>query len=233
MKIILLNPDSGMTQEEFDIRCKILQKYCGKDVELTMECITESDISLDSVYEQVLAGPELVKRAIKAERDGYDAVVLYCFSDPALEACQEVLHIPVVGAGMAACHVASFVSRQSGLLLSEKRRIPEKMTYCQQKGFMPSQISKIFSVSMDGADVWTRRREVVEKMVKASLKMIEEYQVQAIIIGCLSYLDVAGDISAQIGIPVIDAAIAAVSLAESLVRQKLKISKISYPDPRT
>lgn len=231
MKIMLINPDSGMNEEDLKKRCNILSEYCGEDVELHMECITESNYCLDSMFEAVMISPEIVKRAIQAEKDGYDAIVLYCFSDPALEACQEVLTIPVVGAGMAACHVASFISRQSGLLLSEEKRIPEKMTYCQQKDFMPRTITAIDAVDLEGINVWDSRDKVIIKMQQASRKMMEKYGVQAIIIGCLSYLGIARDLSQKIGIPVIDAAIAGVSMAECLVRQKLSISKKSFPKP--
>ena len=49
--------------------------------------------------------------------------------------------------------------------------------------------------------------------------------------GCLSFLGLAEPLSRELGIPVIDPAIGAVSLAESLVRQGLATSKVAYPKP--
>lgn len=64
--------------------------------------------------------------AVRAESEGYDAVVLYCFSDPAVDACREVVSIPVVGGGQASCLLAPLVGRQAGLLLADTTRYAEK-----------------------------------------------------------------------------------------------------------
>lgn len=44
--------------------------------------------------------------AIQAERDGFDAIVIYCFSDVGLEACRENVRIPVIAPGETALAVA-------------------------------------------------------------------------------------------------------------------------------
>ena len=231
IRIKILNPDAGMTQADFALRCGILQEYVGPDVQLDMECITDSDLCLDSLYEAALIAPELIRRAMQAQADGYHAVVLYCFSDPALEACLEVLDIPVVGAGMAACQLVPFVSRQSGLLVMEPKRIPEKREYLTRRGYMPGDISAVHAVDMAGVNVWDSREQAIDRLCQGAQAMIEEQGVQAVILGCLSYLGVAGEMSERLGVPVIDAAVAGVSVAESLVRQGLRLSKKAYPRP--
>ena len=76
MKIMIINPDYGMTREELDLRLEILSGYVGPDTELFMECLTETEVYIDSAMDAVLAGPEIVKRAIRAEKEGFDAIVL-------------------------------------------------------------------------------------------------------------------------------------------------------------
>lgn len=51
---------------------------------------------LDCHTDEAFAAPELVKMAIQAEKDGYDAIVIYCFSDVGLEALRENVKIPVI-----------------------------------------------------------------------------------------------------------------------------------------
>lgn len=231
MKIMIINPDYGMTKEELDLRCSILSKYVGPDTELTMKCLTETRVCIDSALDVVLAGPEIVKIAMQAEKDGYDAVVLYCFSDPALEACREVLTIPVVGGAQASYLVSEMISRQSGILIPNKNRIPEKKIYRFRTGVVVDDVTTIRHVDLSGVDVWNEPEKTVDILVDAAKKMMEEDEIQTVLLGCLVFLGLAEKVSERIGIPVIDAAVAAVSLAESLVRQKLLTSKLAYARP--
>lgn len=231
MRIMIINPDYGMTREEMDLRCRILSGCTGKDVELSMECLTETKVYVDSAFDVVMAGPEIVKRAMQAEKDGYDAVVLYCFSDPALDACREALHIPVVGGGQASCLFSMMVGRQSGILITDKRRMSEKMAFRYQTGLMPDNIRSMHSVDLHDIDVWKERDKTVEALYEASKDLIDEDGVQVIILGCLSFLGLAEPLANLLHVPVIDSAKAAVSMAESLVRQGLFTSKAAYALP--
>lgn len=112
MKIFIINPDFGVTPEQMAVRCHLLSAHVGPDVELHMECLVENHIEIDSALDAALAAPEIIKMAVRAESEGYDAVVLYCFSDPAVDACREVVSIPVVGGGQASCLLAPLVGRQ-------------------------------------------------------------------------------------------------------------------------
>ena len=231
MKIMIINPDYGMTREEMDVRCEILSQFTGNDVELFMECLTETKVYVDSVFDVVMAGPEIVKRTMQAEKDGFDAVVIYCFSDPALDACREAVSIPVVGGGQASCLVSMMLGRQCGILITDKRRMSEKMAFRYQTGLMPDNISSIRSVDLQHIDVWEEREKTVEILLDASKKLIEEDQVSVIILGCLSFLGLAEPMAQTLQIPVIDSAKAAVSMAESLVRQRLFTIKNAYAFP--
>ncbi|MDD3396312.1 MAG: aspartate/glutamate racemase family protein, partial [Acidaminococcaceae bacterium] len=82
-----------------------------------------------------------------------------------------------------------------------------------------------------GMDMWQRRDEVLNLLQTTAQAMVEQQQVQVIILGCLSFLGLARPLAQLLGVPVIDPAIAAVSLAESLVRQGLYTSKKAYPLP--
>lgn len=231
MKIKLINPDSGMSEQELTARCTILQEYVGADVELSMVCPQGNNIELDSALDAALAGPELLRLVQQAEQEEYDAVVLYCFSDPVLAAARELVTIPVVGAGQAACLLAPVLGRQAGLLVAVQERIPEKKQFLLQTGVNPAIIPVTESINGRGMDMWQRRDEVLNLLQTTAQAMVEQQQVQVIILGCLSFLGLARPLAQILGVPVIDPAIAAVSLAESLVRQGFYTSKKAYPLP--
>ena len=59
---------------------------------------------------------QIVENAIRAEREGYDAVAISCFLDPGLEAARSMVDIPVVSSCETALLVSSAVGRALGLL---------------------------------------------------------------------------------------------------------------------
>ena len=201
MKILIINPDYGMTQEEMALRCRILEEYTAPDTQLAMVCPQNSGVELNSALDVVLAAPEIVQLAADGQNAGFDAVVLYCFSDPVIDACREALRIPVIGGAQSSCLAALNVCR----------------------------IGQIAAVNLNGISPWADRETTFKKLLACGQKMMRETHTEAIVLGCLSFLGLAEPLSRVLGIPVIDPAVAAVTTAESIVRQRLFTSKVSYP----
>lgn len=229
MKILIINPDYGMTQEEMALRCRILEEYTAPDTQLAMVCPQNSGVELNSALDVVLAAPEIVQLAADGQNAGFDAVVLYCFSDPVINACREALRIPVIGGAQASCLAALNVCRSFGVILADEARLPEKKLFLRTLGVSPERIGQIAAVNLNGISPWADRETTFKKLLACGQKMIRETHTEAIVLGCLSFLGLAEPLSRVLGIPVIDPAVAAVTTAESIVRQRLFTSKISYP----
>ncbi len=229
MKILIINPDYGMTQEEMALRCRILEEYTAPDTQLAMVCPQNSGVELNSALDVVLAAPEIVQLAADGQNAGFDAVVLYCFSDPVIDACREALRIPVIGGAQASCLAALNVCRSFGVILADEARLPEKKLFLRTLGVSPERIGQIAAVNLNGISPWADRETTFKKLLACGQKMMRETHTEAIVLGCLSFLGLAEPLSRVLGIPVIDPAIAAVTTAESIVRQRLFTSKVSYP----
>lgn len=229
MKILIINPDYGMTQEEMALRCRILEEYTAPDTQLAMVCPQSSGVELNSALDVVLAAPEIVQLAADGQNAGFDAVVLYCFSDPVIDACREALRIPVIGGAQASCLAALNVCRSFGVILADEARLPEKKLFLRTLGVSPERIGQIAAVNLNGISPWADREAAFKKLLACGQKMMRETHTEAIVLGCLSFLGLAEPLSRVLGIPVIDPAIAAVTTAESIVRQRLFTSKVSYP----
>lgn len=229
MKILIINPDYGMTQEEMALRCHILEEYTAPDTQLAMVCPQSSGVELNSALDIVLAAPEIVQLAADGQNAGFDAVVLYCFSDPVIDACREALHIPVIGGAQASCLAALNVCRSFGVILADEARLPEKKLFLRTLGVSPERIGQIAAVNLNGISPWADRETTFKKLLACGQKMMRETHTEAIVLGCLSFLGLAEPLSRVLGIPVIDPAVAAVTTAESIVRQRLFSSKVSYP----
>lgn len=229
MKILIINPDYGMTQEEMALRCRILEKYTAPDTQLAMVCPQSSGVELNSALDVVLAAPEIVQLAADGQNAGFDAVILYCFSDPVIDACREALRIPVIGGAQASCLAALNVCRSFGVILADEARLPEKKLFLRTLGVSPERIGQIAAVNLNGISPWADRETTFKKLLACGQKMMRETHTEAIVLGCLSFLGLAEPLSRVLGIPVIDPAVAAVTTAESIVRQRLFTSKVSYP----
>lgn len=229
MKILIINPDYGITQEEMALRCRILEEYTAPDTQLAMVCPQSSGVELNSALDVVLAAPEIVQLAADGQNAGFDAVVLYCFSDPVIDACREALRIPVIGGAQASCLAALNVCRSFGVILADEARLPEKKLFLHTLGVSPERIGQIAAVNLKGISPWADRETTFKKLLACGQKMMRETHTEAIVLGCLSFLGLAEPLSRVLGIPVIDPAVAAVTTAESIVRQRLFTSKVSYP----
>lgn len=229
MKILIINPDYGMTQEEIALRCRILEEYTAPDTQLAMVCPQNSGVELNSALDVVLAAPEIVQLAADGQNAGFDAIVLYCFSDPVIDACREALRIPVIGGAQASCLAALNVCRSFGVILADEARLPEKKLFLRTLGISPERIGQIAAVNLNGISPWADRETTFKKLLACGQKMMRETHTEAIVLGCLSFLGLAEPLSRVLGIPVIDPAVAAVTTAESIVRQRLFTSKVSYP----
>lgn len=220
MRIFIINPDYGMTREDMDSRCAMLQPYVGAGTTLHMECLTETKVEIDSAADVVLAGPEILAMAERAERDGYDAVVLYCFSDPAAEACRERLHIPVVGGAAAACAVAPILGRRGGVIVTNAARIPEKIHFLHDRGLPPAFLGAVEAAEL-AAPIWEDRAGALQAVIRCGEAMKKAHHIDVLLLGCLSFLGLAGPAEEALSIPVIDPAVSAVMLAEDLARRRL------------
>lgn len=229
MKILIINPDYGMTQEEMSLRCRILEEYTAPDTQLAMVCPQNSGVELNSALDVVLAAPEIVQLAADGQNAGFDAVVLYCFSDPVIDACREALRIPVIGGAQASCLAALNVCRSFGVILADEARLPEKKLFLRTLGVSPERIGQIAAVNLNGISPWADRETTFKKLLACGQKMMRDTHTETIVLGCLSFLGLAEPLSRVLGIPVIDPAVAAVTTAESILRQRLFTSKISYP----
>ncbi len=94
-----------------------------KDVEISVVNLDRGPASIESIYEEALAAPQVIQRVLEAERDGVDAVVIDCMNDPGLEAAREMVSIPVVGAAQSAMMLAAILCDKFSVISTAKRDV--------------------------------------------------------------------------------------------------------------
>jgi allantoin racemase len=100
-----------------------LERIMRADTQLTVVNPKHGPVSIESAYDEALAVPHVLELVRTAEEEGYDAVVLACFSDPGLDAARELSNIPVMGIGETTLHVAAMLGHRYSVTTTGPSRV--------------------------------------------------------------------------------------------------------------
>lgn len=229
MKIKVIIPNSGMDRTTLDSRELMLSKAVSAETEISVECIKYGPKSIESNFDEVLAGVPLAEECIKAEQDGYNAIVVYCFSDLAVDAIREIVSIPVIGPGEVSIAAAGMISNRFAVITTIRDNIART-----ERRLMKNKIAaeKMKSIrALDIPVVGLRENPEVTKtyLEKACKCAVEDDCVDTVILGCLGLAQYGDFIKEKYGIQIIDPAFISVAYAEACARLKIVHSKNIYP----
>jgi Asp/Glu/hydantoin racemase len=89
------------------------------DTEFTFRFPTWGVTDLDGFFYSFidqLNARSVFHAAVRAEREGYDAVLITCFGDPMLWAIRQAVNIPVVGLGESSMRLAAMMGHKFGVV---------------------------------------------------------------------------------------------------------------------
>jgi allantoin racemase len=175
--------------------------------------------SIESHYDEALAVPGLLAEIARGERDGCDGYVIACFGDPGLQAARELAVGPVVGIAEAAMHTASFLGRSFSVVTTLERTRGRALDLAVAYG----QVGACRSVRACGLQVLDletdldARKVVVEECRRA----LAEDGSDVVVLGCAG-MGGLGDLTEEVGAPVVEGVAAATLVVQSLVMLGLR-----------
>ena len=231
MKILVLTP-FGATEPGGK---ENLEKAARPDTEFSLESI-EKVFPLPYTtyrYNAMKSVDGAVERIIKAEEEGYDAVVISCTLDPGLLEARGIVDIPVVGILEATVMLAMMMGQMFSIVSPEKVATSALRRVIYSYGFS-SRCASVRDIGIVARDLYpdkTPTEEVLGRLVKVAKKCIDEDGAEIIIPGCsiIGALYTTGfekDPVEVIGVPVLDPQIVAFKMAEMMVDFK---QRIGYP----
>ncbi len=166
---------------------------------------------------------QIMENAIRAEREGYDAMVVTSFMDHGCELAKSVVDIPVVGLGSTAVRVASSAGRALGLIShdADQRKVVRNMLRHQGleshvrmlAALRPGLTTEEIDAGINGSPVLLERFEAqVEPFVAAGVDLILPAE------GFLASALHRAGVREVCGIPVFDGFAAVFAYAEMMVR---------------
>lgn len=236
MKILYIVPgkmaQTDLGSKELERRKNILQSYAQDDTVVGITDLEYGPMSIESAYEEYLSVPETIKKAIQAEKDGFEGVILGCFGDPGLEALREMVRIPVVGPGETAMHIAAMLGNSFSIVTVLESVIPSLERLARVAG-LDHKLASVRAVDIPVLELRENFESTTSRMMEESQKAIKEDKAAAIVLGCMSmaFMEVSDKMQESLGVPVVNPALTALKVLEGLVIAGLSHSKKAYPFP--
>lgn len=210
-----------------------MEKYKDNDTQLDIVNIKKGPKSIECTYDEVWAELFTVLECEKAEKEGYEGVIIYCFGDPGLRASKEKVNIPVVGINEPAVHIASMLgNRFSIITVGPSTAVISGLLDDKVKiyGF-ESKCASIRSISIPVLDLEKEKGKQAERLFEEAKKAIEEDGADTIVLGCGSMLGVEERVQKELKVPVVVPGVAALKICEDLIEMGLAQSKRYFATP--
>jgi allantoin racemase len=208
-----------------------LERYKDANTEISVVNINEGPKAIECTYDETRAAMPVVCEAERAEKDGYDGVVIYCFADPGARAAKEKLNIPVVGLNEASVHIASLIGTKFGIISTGPvdYYLRDMEELLRLYGFKSKCVS-VRSLTIPVLDLQAHKEQQGERLVEEVKKAINDDGVDTIVLGCGGML-VLPDELLELGIPIVLPGIAALKVCEDLIDMNLSQSKRCFNIP--
>jgi len=222
MRIFVINPNTSESVTTH-IRQE-LEKIKRPDTELMVVNPEHGPVSIESAYDEVLAGPPTLEQVRRANKEGYDAVILACFSDPALDAAKEISEIPVIGIEEATMHIATMLGHKFSITTAFRNRVPTRDLHARLRG-VESAFASTLVLDMSVLEMDANPAKAKARILELARQAVEKDGVEVIILGCAGLAGYAQDVERELGIVVLDPTSVALKIAEAIVDLGLRHSK--------
>ncbi|WP_296260627.1 MULTISPECIES: aspartate/glutamate racemase family protein [unclassified Pseudomonas] len=174
-----------------------------------------------------------VARAAQAiELDGFQGIWLSDFDMCGVEVAREVIDIPIVGGFPTSAFSALNLSQRFSIVTIMQSTLAMQLGHVAAYGLSQS-FASIRSINCPVAQL-SNLDVVVVKTFEAALQAVEQDGAQSILLGCTGFVDVASRVAALLEdalgsyVPVLDPNQCGFSFLVSLVRMRLRPSRLCY-----
>ncbi len=236
MRILYINP---LGSSQFDAEMKVHLMECadtGTDVDVVS--LKRGPLHVEYHYYEALVVPDVLHKVKDAENKNYDAVVLGCFYDLALQEAREISERMIVTAPAEACMLtACSLGDKFSIIIGRKKWIPQMMGNVVRYG-LRDRLASFKVLNMGVLDFQRDHSETAKKQIEAARDAIENDGAEVLILGCTAEFGFWKKLQKEVGVPVLDAMITPFKYAEYLVELRNKFawshSKIGgYESPPT
>lgn len=236
MHIVYLVPaamaNGPMGAQEMRRRESLLQEWSFHGAKVTVSDVPGGVTSIESSYEELLAAAGSIDAIRRLEQEGADAVIIGCFGDPGLEPAREMVTMPLIGPGEASLLLAAQLGHRLSIV-SVFDSLAATHRYQAYRAGVLDKLASVRGIEVPVLELMRNPDATFARIVDVGRRCIEEDGADTLVFGCMtmSFLGVAPKLSDALGVPVINAAQAALKAAETLVSLRLSHSKRAFATP--
>lgn len=223
MRIFVINPNTSVSMTKH-IR-RELEKIKRPETDVEVVNPEHGPMSIESSFDEALAGPPTLELVRKANQEGYDAIVIACFADPVLDAAKEISTIPVIGIAEATMHVAAMLGHKFSITTALPNRVPTRDVHVRLRG-LESAFASTLVMNMRVLEIDADPEKAKQRILELARHAVAEDGAEVIILGCAGLAGYAEDVERELGVVVLDPTSVAFKLAETLVDLRLCHSKV-------
>jgi allantoin racemase len=226
--------DKTVGPQEVARRQQFLQGHASGGAEVIAEPTAKGPAAIESAHDAGLVVPELIRLAPLAEKRGFSAIVIGCYSDPGLDALRELLTIPVIGPGAASLHLAAQLGTRIAVLTPTGRGYGRVAARLRSLGIAPL-LASVRGIGLSVMDLAKQKPGALDKAAEAARIAAEQDGADVLVLGCMSMAFLPGiceELGKRVGVPVVNPVIAALKTAEAVASMKLSHSKAAWPLPK-
>jgi len=218
-KLLIINPVGHTTWDEQD---KKLYESFDPNSEMTVISLPKGPPSVEThqAHRQVI--PLIVELAKKMHRD-FDALVVNCYLDPAVDALRKALRKPVMGPCEASLALASMIGTRVGVVTVHGEALSMIRTKVRQLD-PHRRVKAITGIPMGVLNLNEDLDQTKQRIVEEVQRLRDNRRIDVICLGCTGLGGLAQFTQQATEIPVIDPIGAAVELARAAVGLNLYTS---------
>lgn len=189
-----------------------MRKHVSDDTVIDYHYVKGTNNLEYEVFE-VFIMPEIIKKIDELRHEGYDAAVIGCFYDPAIDAAKELFDdIIIVGPGESAMVTALRFGKDFSLIIPSEKTY-SKMADSVEKIGLASRMASIRTIGLNVVDLQNDHAILEEKMSKAISTAINEDHAEVIVLACTMETGQYKKLQAKFNMPIIDPTVAALMQA--------------------
>jgi len=232
MRILLLNPNTSKDVTELLLSAGRAAASAGTEI---VPLTAPRGVPYIATRAEAQIGGAIALEMLAEHSRDVDAAIIAAFGDPGLFGARELFDIPVVGMAEAAMLTACMLGRRFSIVTFARALGPWYQECVEMHGLR----ERCAGIRMlDGAfqSISTVREEKEALLVELANRAVREDEADVIILAGAPLAGLAAKVKANIPVPVVDQAAAAVKQAETLVAlapRKATVGTFRRPDPKS
>lgn len=208
--------------------------WASPDTKIDLVSLRQGTASIESEYDEALAGPGILERVEEAAGDNVDAVFISCFGDPGVHGAREIISAPVVGGYEPAMLMALSMGERVGIITVLPNVLPMLRSLARRYS-LEHRVGTIRVVDLPVLGLEDREL-LLDRLEEQASSAVLAGEADVIVLGCTGMLGVASELrsrlaQADLNIPVVDPTGAAVTWLESCVKLEMTPSRATYMPP--